>query len=182
MAICAFTGHRPHTMRLPQDELSPAILALKKDMEAAIDDLILNRGVTRFISGAALGTDLWICEMVLKRMEDNPALELEIAIPFIGQTEKWTKSNMSKFGARYDDVVGRECVIQEYQPDPSFLKNKSYQRRNFYMAEKCDYLLAVWNGSWSGTGMTVKMAQKLGKNCIIIDPKKFRALVDTEKF
>lgn len=179
--VCAFTGHRLHTMRLPQDESVPAVIALKRDMAAEIDRLISDCGVTRFLSGLGLGTDIWGAEMVLERMAQNPALELEVVIPFKGQTEKWTKGNMKKYLARYEAILNSGKALQFYTPDDEYIKSGSYKRRNLYLAEHCDYLLAVWNGSNSGTGMTVNMAQKAGKICTIIDPRNYRDLVDREK-
>ena len=43
--------------------------------------------------------------------------------------------------------------------------------RNRYLVDHSSILLAVYNGSYrSGTGMTVRYAQKLGREVIIIDP------------
>ena len=43
--------------------------------------------------------------------------------------------------------------------------------RNRYLVEHSSVLLAVYNGSFqSGTGMTVRYAQKQGREVIIIDP------------
>ena len=46
------------------------------------------------------------------------------------------------------------------------------QKRNEYMVDKCDILLAVWDGSAGGTNNCVKYARKLDKEIIIIDPRK----------
>ena len=43
--------------------------------------------------------------------------------------------------------------------------------RNRYMVDHSSILLAVYNETYrSGTGMTVRYAQKLGREVIIIDP------------
>ena len=53
---------------------------------------------------------------------------------------------------------------QEYTPDCMLARNR-------YLVEHSSVLLAVYNGSCrSGTGMTVRYAQKQGREVIIIDP------------
>ena len=45
--------------------------------------------------------------------------------------------------------------------------------RNRYLVDHASFLLAVYNGTWrSGTGATVRYAQKLNKEIIIINPDK----------
>ena len=45
------------------------------------------------------------------------------------------------------------------------------RKRNYYLVDHSSILLAVYNGSHrSGTGMTVRYAQKLGREIIVIDP------------
>jgi len=169
----AFTGHRPHTIGLPEDESSPAMLALKDALAYRIDYLIEHKHVTSFLTGLALGVDMIAAEMILERMETNPDLELEVVIPFKGQTAKWKPKDIE----RYNAILSSGKVVQRYTPDERYIGRQSYQRRNAYLAEQCNYLMAVWNGKPSGTGMTVNMAQKLGKRCIIIDPKEYVGLV-----
>ncbi len=43
-------------------------------------------------------------------------------------------------------------------------------KRNRYMVDHADYILAVWNGCPSGTGNTVRYAHKKGKSIIVINP------------
>ena len=58
----------------------------------------------------------------------------------------------------------KETMLQrEYTPD-------CMENRNRYMVDHADYLLAVWNGSPSGTGKTVRYAHQQGKPVIIINP------------
>ena len=45
------------------------------------------------------------------------------------------------------------------------------RNRNYYLADHSSILLAVYDGSHrSGTGMTVRYAQKLGREIIVIGP------------
>ena len=44
------------------------------------------------------------------------------------------------------------------------------QKRNMYMVDSADRVIAVWDGSGSGTGNTVKYALSSGKPVYRIDP------------
>lgn len=44
------------------------------------------------------------------------------------------------------------------------------QKRNEYMVNNSDYIIAVWNGKPNSTGKTVKYAQSKGTKIIRIDP------------
>ena len=45
------------------------------------------------------------------------------------------------------------------------------EKRNRYMVDHADLLIAVWDGRPSGTGKTVQYAQQQGKHVLMIDPK-----------
>jgi uncharacterized phage-like protein YoqJ len=44
------------------------------------------------------------------------------------------------------------------------------QKRNEYMVDKCDKLLAVWNGTTGGTHNCIKYAKSKGKEIILLNP------------
>jgi uncharacterized phage-like protein YoqJ len=46
------------------------------------------------------------------------------------------------------------------------------QKRNEYMVDNSDIVIAVWDGSKGGTYNCVKYAEKLGKKIIVINPKE----------
>ena len=68
---------------------------------------------------------------------------------------------------RYYNIAAKcdkETMLQrEYTPD-------CMDKRNRYMVDHADYILAVWNGCPSGTGNTVRYAHKKGKSIIVINP------------
>lgn len=43
-------------------------------------------------------------------------------------------------------------------------------KRNRYMVDHADYIIAVWDGKPSGTGKTVMYAQSKGKVIIKVNP------------
>jgi len=46
------------------------------------------------------------------------------------------------------------------------------QKRNEYMVDNSNIVIAVWDGTKGGTYNCVKYAEKLGKEVIIINPKE----------
>ena len=163
MKICAFTGHRPKSFPWGYNESAPDCVLLK-DVLAAQISMLAEQGVTDFLSGMAQGVDLWCAQIVLGLKKKNPALKLHAILPCEGQESKWSASARELYHSileRADEVV---YVSRAYRPDCML-------ERNRYIVEQASMLLAVYNGAYrSGTGMTVRYAQKLGLETIIIDP------------
>lgn len=88
MKICAFTGHRPNSFPWKYDETAPGCVSLKTVLTEQITALADN-GVTGFISGMALGVDLWAAQIVLDLRKKNLALKLCCALPCECQEMKW---------------------------------------------------------------------------------------------
>ena len=160
---CAFTGHRPKSFPWGYDESAPGCVLLKEVLAVQISALA-EQGVTDFLSGMAQGVDLWCAQIVLDLKKKNPALKLHAILPCEGQESKWTVSAQELYHsvlAQANEVI---YVGQEYSQDCML-------NRNRYMVDHSSILLAVYNGAYrSGTGMTVRYAQKLGREVIIIDP------------
>ena len=160
---CAFTGHRPKSFPWKYDESAPDCVLLKEVLAAQIETLV-NRGVTGFLSGMAQGTDLWCSQIVLDLKKKNPALKLHCVLPCKGQESKWTASAQERYHsilAQANEVI---YVGQEYSRDCML-------ERNRWLVDQASILLAVYDGTYrSGKGMTVRYAQKLEREIIIIDP------------
>ncbi|MFR9253761.1 MAG: SLOG family protein [Oscillospiraceae bacterium] len=84
-------------------------------------------------------------------------MTLESAIPCETQAIKWSVASRE----RYYNIAAKcdkETMLQrEYTSD-------CMDKRNRYMVDHADYILAVWNGCPSGTGNTVRYAHKKGKS------------------
>ena len=65
MKTCAFTGHRPQNLPFGFNEEDEHCISLKKVLREQIINLIENKGVTHFISGMAIGVDMYAAEIVL---------------------------------------------------------------------------------------------------------------------
>ncbi len=165
---CSCTGHRPQNLNFGFNEKDEICILLKKKMRETIEKLILEDNVTRFISGMALGVDTWFAETVLELRDTlYPQISLEAAIPCETQASKWNETQRN----RYFNIISRcdkETMLRTH-----YTAN-CMQRRNFYMVEHCDFLLAVWNGAPGGTKSTVKHAEEQNKVIICIDPKNLR--------
>lgn len=161
-AAC-FTGHRPQTITYLWDESSPQSLELISRIKKAIVYLIKEKGVTHFISGMAIGVDMIAAEIVLDLKKKYPTITLECAIPCETQANKWTE----KYRDRYFSIIemsDKETLLQtHYTAD-------CMHKRNRYMVDHSEYVVAVWDGSPSGTGKTVMYAKENNKEILQIKP------------
>ena len=93
-----------------------------------------------------------------------PGIALESAIPCESQASKWSETLRD----RYFDIAakcGKETLIQVHcTPD-------CMDKRNRYMVDHTDVVIAVWNGRPSGTEKTVNYAMRQGKPVVVINPR-----------
>lgn len=73
---CCFTGHRPDKIELGEEKVK---FLLEKAIDRAIAD-----GYVTFITGMAMGTDIWAGEIILERKKTNKDLRLICALPHTG--------------------------------------------------------------------------------------------------
>lgn len=160
---CCFTGNRPQGLPWRYDESDERCKRLKDKLQKAVMDLIEKDGVTHFISGMALGVDMYAAEIILSQKETYPQITLECALPCITQTVKWASDQQK----RYDEIIERAdkaTMLQtEYTPD-------CMNKRNQYMVDHSEFVIAVWNGKPGGTGNTIRYAGQKEKTVIQIDP------------
>lgn len=163
LSSCAFTGHRPKSFPWGYNENARDCILLKEVLASQIRTLA-ERGVTEFLSGMALGTDLWCAEIVLDLRKKNPKLKLHCILPCEDQEIKWPASEKERYHSilkQADDVV---YVTRKYR-DGCMLE------RNRYMVDHSSFLLAVYNGAAkSGTGSTVNYARRKKLQIIIVEP------------
>lgn len=165
MKTCCFTGHRPHNLGYGENSIQCD--ELKSKLEELIRKLIEEEGVTHFISGVALGVDTYAANIVLELKSEYSDITLECAIPWENQAAKWNERDREIY---YDLIskCDKETLLQQRY------SNDCLQKRNEYMVDKSDFIIAVWNGKPSGTGNTVKYAQKKNKAVLIINPQMIK--------
>ena len=84
----AFTGYRPQKMPFGFDETDNRCIDFKKRLRDTIENFIW-QGYQHFISGGAMGMDMYAAEIVLELKEKYPQISLEMVSPFDDQAAKW---------------------------------------------------------------------------------------------
>ena len=146
---CCFTGHRPDKIELGEKEIKPLL-------EKAIDEAI-SEGFVTFITGMAMGTDIWAAEIVLDRKKKNKNLHLICALPHSGFENR--RNFTEKI--RFSKIIKKADLVKEIN-DHYF--TGCYQVRNEWMVDRSNLVIAVFNGQKSGTKNTVDYAIKKGIN------------------
>ena len=150
---CCFTGHRPDKMELSEKEVKPL---LKK----AIEEAIL-KGYVTFITGMAMGTDIWAAEIVLEQKKKNKDLHLICALPHPDFESR--RSSVEKM--RFNRIIKNADLVKEIN-DRYFAG--CYQVRNKWMVDKSNLVIAVFSGQKSGTKNTIDYAKRKGIKIINI--------------
>ena len=157
---CCFTGHREKKLPWGSDESDPRCSALKQMLYDAAE-CVYAEGVRHYICGMASGCDLYFLEAVLRLREQHPEISVEAAVPYEGQADRWR----SALRGRYLELL-RRCdyqtlVQQEYTRD-------CMMRRNRYMVDHADVLIAAYSGEPGGTMNTMLYAMRRGLDIIEI--------------
>ena len=163
ISSCSFTGHRPKSFSFGYDENSVEFLELKNKIKNTVIQ-VCNAGCRTFYCGMAEGADLWCAEVVLELKDQyDPPLEICPVIPFLAQPVTMTKKNQ----IRYRMIM--DASERKYLVSSNFTKN-CYQKRNYYLVDSADALIAVFDetNSKSGTAQTVRYAKRKEKQIFII--------------
>ena len=159
---CCFTGHRPDKLPWGLDEGDPRCAAIKLTLGQEIDGLY-RRGFRHFISGMAMGSDLYFVEAALELREKYPGLSVEGAIPCPTQADRWPETQRR----RWRDILDRcdlETVVQQNYDRYCML------RRNRYMVDRSAAILAVFDGTPGGTQYTLNYAMDRKLEILLLDP------------
>lgn len=146
MIICG-TGHRPNKLGGYDEETSVHLHNL------AFDWLVANEPEL-VISGGALGWD-----QALAAAARSAKIPFALALPFPGFEDRWpTKSKEYLYGLM-QSVLCQETVFV----CPEGYAGWKMQKRNEYMVDRADKVLALWDGSTGGTGNCINYANKVKK-------------------
>lgn len=143
-ATCAFTGHRPAALPWGTDESDPRCLELKERLDQALGRAYA-LGYRHFICGMARGGDHYFCEAVIRLRARHPDVTLEAAVPFPQQSQRWNARDKERYERLLSQCDMETLIQQDYSPG-------CMQRRNRYMVDHASRLIAVFNGSPSGSG------------------------------
>ena len=159
---CCFTGHRPDKLPWGLDENDPRCTALKRSLLREVAGLY-RRGFRHFISGMAMGCDLYFAEAVLNLRKSCPDLTLEGAVPCPTQADRWPEGQRR----RWRELLGRcdlETVVQQHYD------RYCMHRRDRYMVDRSAAVLAVFDGTAGGTRYTLNYAMDQKLEILLLDP------------
>lgn len=111
-----------------------------------------------------IGSDTVFALAVLELKEEGYDIKLHCAIPCKNHSCKWIRESVDL----YNDILSKADTVklvsdEEYKP-------WLMQKRNEYMVDLADKIIAVWDGSKGGTGNCVRYAEKCSKKIIRIMP------------
>lgn len=159
---CAFTGYRPQKMAFGFDEADPRCVDFKKRLANTIQ-MLIDTGYKHFISGGAMGMDMYAAEAVVEFRNDNPEIILEMVSPYDTQAAKWPHD----LQARHDRLFALADIVtvtgHEYTKGALFARNR-------YIVTNADVLLAAYDGKPGGTAMTCDLARTYNIPVIKIKP------------
>lgn len=164
---CAFTGYRPSKMPWGDDETDARCVEFKFRLRESLEYLI-GRGYADFLSGGALGFDQMAAEIVLSLREKYPWIRLIMVIPFAGQADRWTAAQRR----RWLDIIEASDRVVHISHD---YDRGVFFRRNHYLVEQADLMLAAYDGRPGGTAGTVAYARRHGKRIVRLAPVKAAA-------
>lgn len=159
---CAFTGHRPQKMPFGFDEADPRCVDFKRRLKNTIIGLYFS-GYKHFISGGALGMDMYAAEAVVELREEFPEIILEMVSPFDAQAAKWSPELQARHDRLFELADITTATGHEYTKGAMFTRNR-------YLVSNADLLLAAYDGQPGGTAMTIQNAEANGVKVQVIQP------------
>lgn len=167
MNTLCFTGHR----KINNAYRGPANMALENYLIGVLERAY-DKGVRNFISGGAVGVDQIAARAVIRLRDglynDKPArpdTKLIIARPFPSQDTGWPDVAKREFKW----ILERANKIFDVSKDPYAIWK--LQRRNIWMVDQANIVIACWNGTQSGgTYNCIKYAQEKKRPVLVVHP------------
>ena len=159
---CCFSGHRPNKLPWGYNETSKDCVNLIIRLGVEIEQM-RKKGVTTFLTGMAMGTDIIAAELVLDLKYAYPEEEIRLVavIPYNGQSKRWNRN----YQIRYETIL--EQADERIILSPSYTKSCMH-KRNRYMVDHSAHLIAVYHRGEEGG--TIDYARRKGLEIVIIDP------------
>ena len=154
--------HRPNKLWGYNLE-SPQYQALQKRFEAEL----LAIKATDAWTGMALGADTVFARAVLKLRDAGTPIRLHCAIPCQNHSSRWLPESKQEYN-RILSLADEVHLVTDAPYAPALM-----QRRNEYMVDRADLVLALWDGTCGGTGNCIRYARQKHVSLFILDPKEF---------
>ena len=164
-STCSFTGYRPIKLPFLSDKSSYEYIRLYSVLKNEIIDLI-EKGVHFFQTGMAQGIDLMCAEIVIE-LQLIYNIKLFAVIPCLNQTEGWSAEEKEA----YDRII-RSCTGITNVTGENY-KTGCMAKRNRFLVETAQYILAVFDGQKGGTMSTINYAKQKKRTVIVINPTDF---------
>ncbi len=152
---CSFSGHRPEKLNEPEE-------AVREWLEQQIDQAIAD-GYRTFISGCAMGVDIWAGQIVLRKKAANAEIRLIAATPWPGFANKWH----TDWQVQYNDLLKNADLTV---PVCSHYHKGVFQQRNEWMVDHSNRVIAYFNGAPGGTRNTIDYAVSQGIEVVTNNP------------
>lgn len=160
----SFTGHRPSKFSFGYNENNVDCIKLKSLLINEIENLYLS-GYKVFLTGCAMGVDMWCAEIVLDLKRKFNDIELYCIMPFKNQSERWAEDYKVRFNYIIKNCDKALLLQKEYDAN-------CYFKRNKFLVKHSTVIISVYDEkhSNSGTKNTLNYALSLNKNIILINP------------
>lgn len=154
MKNCSFTGHRsiPYYHEKKLSDLLDRAIAYAYE-----------QGCRNFYTGGAIGFDTMAARKLISFRISHRDVKIIVAVPCKDQDAKWTSSQKDNYAfvlSNADEIV---FVSEEYTKD-------CMRKRNEYLADVCDILIAYSGRCSSGSAQTIRMAESRGKTVYNLYP------------
>lgn len=146
---CAFTGHRKIE--------DPPDFALMAD----IAEQLIARGVTDFYCGMARGFDLLAARFIVGMREKYPQIKLIACVSCPEQDRFFSAEDRRTYIELIDAADEVKVVNMRYF-------KAAMLRRNDYMVDHCQYLIAYMRNESGGTAYTVGYARSKKRKIFIV--------------
>lgn len=176
MYTVSITGHRPNKLG-GYNYNNKQNKTIRNKLYKILRALILNRyylfGETDFtvVSGLALGIDTYsIHSVILLQLQleiEYPDINIyyECAIPYKQQPNNWVSKSDVKRYYNYIQLAHQVTYVDELESykikglKPEVHNDLKLTKRNYYMVDKANIIVAVWNGSNGGTKNCIEYAK-----------------------
>ncbi len=147
---CCFTGHRV----LSGEEEARLAVRLRETLTE-----LIGQGVSRFVSGGALGFDQLAARVVLGLMREHPQIRLIMMLPCRSQAEKWTPRQAALYGEILSHSSEVHYVCDNYTSGCMFMRNRA-------MVDMSGVCVSFQKRERGGTAYTVSYARRQGVQVI----------------
>lgn len=167
--IVGVTGHRPHKL-WGYDDSKRQYKILQSIFRAELERL----NVSDAWSGMALGTDVFFALEVLRMRAADRAIKLHCAIPCVGQEKKWPTRSQDIYNFCLEYAESKCYISKEYSA-------YAMQKRNEYIVDHVNKLIAVYDGSTGGTKNCIDYAERVGIPIMFIHPTQVDEIYEMQQ-